>query len=181
MSITIVFLLLFISSCGLLDGKTKEEKIDEYFRAELNGKAVEFDDQLAIKGSRSPDWLGVSGFKPDSMRYPYVLKISFSHNYVETRTEYNVVRDSTDFSGASFTELDGDVIIARYNVIEDENNRLEILSDTLDSGKVVLVGSFAMKVVVYGGNNQYRQYPDTVVVTNGTFRIVLQQFDDLNK
>tara|TARA_R110002124_G_scaffold174569_3_gene342238 strand:- start:11141 stop:11362 length:222 start_codon:yes stop_codon:yes gene_type:complete len=51
MSITIIFLLLFISSCGLLDGKTKEEKTDEYFRAELNGKAVEFDDQLAIIGS----------------------------------------------------------------------------------------------------------------------------------
>ena len=143
---------------------------------------VEFDTKYAIIGApRGTDWLGVLAFKLDSTRYPYVLNISFSHNYVETRTEYNIVRDSADFSGASFTELDGDAIIARYNPIEDENNRLEILSDTLDSGKVVLVGSFAMKVVVYGGNNQYRQYPDTVVVTNGTFRIVLQQFDDLNK
>lgn len=83
--------------------------------------------------------------------------------------------------GGSYSERDGDAPIAQYFAIETSLNDLEIHQDSSEFGPFTY-GKFAMVAVVeehvteFGKRN--RRLPDTLRITNGRFRILLEQEDD---
>ena len=82
-------------------------------------------------------------------------------------------------SGGFYSENDGDAVIARYYPEEAPGNTFTVEFGTDEEGREYAEGTFAMKVVVdpeydKPNNNQYRQQPDTVLITNGRYRVLLE-------
>lgn len=80
--------------------------------------------------------------------------------------------------GGRFAEIDGDATIAHYKPIEDSLNYLNLKVEKADELSIT-IGTFAMKLVVdpaYNSehNNKYRQHPDTVYITNGEFKVIIE-------
>jgi len=191
LSINILFLILILSGCNAPNQAREEEPIEAYLRAEINGELVEFEGVRATIGSLTPNWLGIYGYNYNNLKPQitpfYSRYIGFYQEYLKDKEEYDVMdiylNQIFAFTGSRFSEKDGDVGISRYKPIKDSMNRLIIKTDTLDSGSIIIYGTFAMRVVVEETESEFsklaRQYPDTISITNGKFRAHLGAWEDV--
>lgn len=180
-----VFALALIISCGVTEQEPLEKpKVEEYFRAEINGilwTAAHPNAAFTIIGTDTLFQVFVQEY--DTLRWPYNEAISLSVDFNSHINEYPIIPTRMNMNewrivGGRFAEIDGDATIANYNPIEDSLNYLN-LRIAEENELSITIGSFAMKVVVdpsYNSehNNKYRQHPDTVYITKGEFKVVIK-------
>ena len=183
-----VFLPFYIvgilsSGCSIIENE-QPKKFESYLKAEINGKLWKGDvSRAVISNVGGLEWLNLYSTEFDSMSYPYNTQISFTANFDFSKKEYKVVREQEEngrTSGGMLREMDGDAVIALYDPVFNELNHLSInLGIDEDHGRYV-TGSFSMQVVVwdeydYDENNNYRKQPDTVYITNGKYKVLLEE------
>lgn len=176
-----LLILALIISCGVTE--SEEQEIEEYFKAHINGEPWAGGDPRAVLTLIETDTLfQIFASEYDSLIWPYNEHISLSMNFSKDITEYPIPKTEMNewrTVGGMFTEIDGDAVIARYHPIEDSVNKLYVTVEE-EGGKKITTGSFAMKVVVdstYNNvhNNKYRLHPDTLLITNGEFKVVVEE------
>lgn len=181
-----LFPLLIISfiSCGITKSELETPDIEQYFKAEINGNAWvattpprgglvmrEGDSTITIGGER--EWSENSFFHD---------LIVFSVIYDESKNNYPVERRQVkEFNavGMLFIEEDYDVFITSYSPISDSTNFLS-LNLSNENDYTIAEGEFSAVFVIEESyiNNPYsqenRQYPDTIKVTNGQYRVLIE-------
>ncbi|MFD2532827.1 hypothetical protein [Gracilimonas halophila] len=174
---------LILSGCGV----TEQEALpafESYFKAEINGEMWAGDARRSGFTYIEEDTLfQVFASKYDSLLYPYQDKIGFSFFYIKDKIEYSVLRHQDKhqrITGAYYVEKDGDAVIARYFPSDDDINSFTVQINQDEHGRRYAEGTFGLKVVVDPDydrpkNNQYRQQPDTVLVTNGEYKVLLEE------
>lgn len=185
MNIFYLVLILLLSGCNLFDSgkKETEPEFEQYFNAEINGSIYKGTPNAFLSNLGGLPWLNLFAMQYDSTKWPYAERIGFSIHFNSEKSKYGVIRKQEEngrSSGGYFTERDGDAIIARYEPIPDSVDTLTIQIGKDEEGRRFVTGTFAMTVVVDPGyddehNNRYRQQPDTVRITNGEFRVLLEE------
>jgi|GEM_PF-1971115 hypothetical protein len=181
-----VFLSILLGSCGLLPSND-EHKFEPIFTAEINGEpydARSINAKLDAKAglTKQGDYLyfNVFGNQWDSQFYPYKEYIGFSVNYNEGQTKYPSILDTVEaegslFLGGSYSEVNGDAIISRYEAKNDTQGQITVNFEPQKNGKTIVSGTFEMRVIVNRRADQYslRVNQDTLYITNGKYRLML--------
>jgi len=185
MNLFFIILILLISGCDMFntDKKEPEPEVKQYFRAEVNGESWSGVPRAVLSNLGDLPWFSLYAIGYDSTKWPYSEDIGFSIHFNSEESEYNVIREPEEngrTSGAYFVESDGDATIARYEPIPDSINTLIIHLEKMGNEKELVTGTFSMKVAIdprYDNEytNGYRQQPDTVRITNGEFRVLLEE------
>ncbi len=179
----IVWSLLMLSGCGLSDTE-KPNEFESYFKTKINGEIWSGDKPRAAFTYIEGDTLfQVFASKYDNELYPYNDNLGFSFFYENKKEVYSVLRKLQKHgksTGALYLEKDGDAVIAWYYPIEDDINTFTVEIKTDEHGRRYAKGTFALKVVIdpdydRPNNNKYRQQPDTVLITNGKYKVLLEE------
>lgn len=181
--------LLLLSACDLFNSEQPETLTEEYFRADINGETF-----VQKRMSTPSDHPFASiimdegrqrlSFMADSLSFPYKFYTGFSLFPPEGTydTTYTLQSDIYDFENAyaSVAELDWDVFISRFYPVEGEENILNIRNSIMDDGRMLVEGSFYMTMTwdtSYQNSGSVvvdSQLPDTLTVTDGSFRLVVK-------
>lgn len=179
---SIIWVLLLLSGCGVTENEIPPE-FESYFKAEINGESWSGDSPRAAFTFIETDTLfQVFTSKYDSLLYPYQDKIGFSFFKTKEKSEYSVLLEMDKherITGSYYVEKDGDAVIAWYYPVDDSVNSFTVEFKTDEYERSYAEGAFALKVVVdpdydRPNNNQYRQQPDTVLITNGEYKVLLE-------
>ncbi len=179
----LTWFFFLISGCGITEKEAPPE-FESYFRAEINGDAWSGDAPRAGFTYIEQDTLfQVFASRYDTLLFPYRDKLSIGVYLEKKKNEYSVILESNKhnkMTGALYSELDGDAVIAWYYPEQASVNSFTVEFGTDEEGREFAKGTFAMKVVVdpnydKPNNNQYRQRPDTVLITNGTYKVLLER------
>jgi len=186
-----LWLVLMISGCSVFETEPEMSALITpepfgYFTAEINGELWEGDyPDGGFVYIEEDTLLQVFSDRIDSLRFPYMDEMTFSYFYTESMdgSQQSVIRTPTIHkraSGGFYSEADGDAVIAYYLPIEDSLNAFTVQIEQDEKGAYVATGTFEMKVVVESyydtpHNNQYRQQPDTLRITNGAYKVKLRE------
>ncbi|MEO1023310.1 MAG: hypothetical protein AAFW89_12275 [Bacteroidota bacterium] len=184
-------LLLFLSSgCDLQEAPPAvvQPEPNGYMKAVINGESWSGDfPRTGFTFIEQDTLIQVFASQFDSVRYPYNDTIVFSYFYQAGAHSFSVLRKPDKHeqrTGGFYVENDGDAIIAWYYPIEDSVNTFTVEIKKDEENRVYAEGTFSMKVVidpVYDNkepNNTFRQQPDTVLITNGEYRIPLNDISN---
>lgn len=170
-----IYFILFLSGCNLSNSGTEvaEPEFEQYFEAEVNGKQWKYNGELraSLMNLHGLPWLNLYGVNSNE-------SIHIVAHYDSSRTDYNVLRkieENGRTTGGAFVESAGDVRIARYDPVDDLSNKLFIELNKDENAGPFVTGTFSMTVViqeVYESKNT--QKPDTIKITNGKFRALLE-------
>lgn len=187
----ITFLIFILSGCQTPTQSEAELWLQEgWLRAVIHGEAVEFEGEEVIGtiDGKIPNYLHLSArdiATPGGYSSGHFFKtLGFSAEYRNGKTEYNVmphVIDTLDAApvtggGYFYGSYVDDVLGTAYEPVEDEINRLSIKTDTLEAGRIMVSGYFAMKMVKK--DTKQSEYPDTLLVTGGEFKAPLLVWED---
>lgn len=184
MNLFFLLLIMLASGCKLFNSEKKETEpeVEQYFHAEINGQPWSGEPRAAFTFTETDTILQVFATRFDSVKYPYNNHISFTLDYDPENTVYEVVRkyENSWIFGGAYYENDGDARIAVYEPIPTDSSYFTVKIKKIENGSELVTGAFAMTVVVdpdydTAYNNQYRQQPDTVRITNGEFRVLLEE------
>ena len=188
--LTVLAGTLLLGNCSLLgsDGNGKLQADSTYFRATLNGESWSGSPDGSLVDIGGFDWVGIEGDTTHRNRFPYrenlLLQAEYKGigKYPLTRTVRNLEFRSMT-TGSSYYEVDGDVIISRYQPIDDTStNQLTITSYDTTTG--IMEGTFRTTVVVDSADRESepgeppRRRPDTLRFTDGEFRVKVEDRRD---
>jgi hypothetical protein len=176
-----IFFLLF-SGCDLFNsGEEFEEPSFEYITATINGKDVVTKEprggifNYAVLDDGKV--LQVNGYVQENKMAPHLFYVvAFQIIYSDSVSHYSVIPTGEAFySGGRITEWDYDVMTGRYFAFDDgEEHEITVFRDQTPEGREYLYGEFSYTVAVAEpSHHPLRQLPDTVRVTNGKYRILL--------
>ena len=175
--------LFFVISCNIFspdDGEPDEDL--NHFTATVNG--IPFwgapqADVTDISGN-GDTLLTFSGLHPDSLAPPYLQSLIFSVPTDNSSTSFDPVRRVNEAFGfrigGFMVEVDGDVIIAQYLAVSSPTNQLTIRRMNPGTEDEYIEGEFDVTYAldpVYESDppDPNRRLPDSLRVTNGSFRI----------
>ncbi len=119
--------------------------------------------------------------------FPYRERLSFSLIYNDDNNRYQLSVDSslTKVVGfrvplGSYTELEGDVVITRFETPVDSDGFLTVELTELEDGRKTISGTFEMTVYLTERiNNSFpQQEEDTLYITNGRYLMELNDKRD---
>jgi hypothetical protein len=177
------WILLIMSGCGVTENESIPE-FESYLKAEINGESWRGDSPRAAFTFIEDDSLfQVFASEFDSVLYPYNKHLGFTFFYEQEKNSYSVLRKNEKHgksTGALYVEKDGDAVIAWYYPIKDSLNSFTTELKKDEFGRRYTEGSFALKVAVdpdydRPNNNQYRQQPDTVLITAGKYKVLVEE------
>lgn len=183
-----VFLLL--ASCGLVGGKEKQEPFEPVFKAEINGEpfngvgdwSEQFPPGAGMTMQGEYPYLSIFGVQFSEEFYPYNESIGISLFYKKEQIQYATRQDTVKinedyerFSGGRYSENEGDANISMYRSLDDHEGYITVEMDTLESGEVVVFGTFRTQVIMIYRTDAYSQRvgQDTLHITNGEYRLLL--------
>ncbi len=182
-------LYLILIGCGLFDAYPKPlEPIDAYFYAEINGEAFQANGlNGGVETERGHSFLGFFGNYDSDITSPYRERLSFRLIHRDEVTKYQLRIDSslTNDMGfripvGSYTELDGDVVITRFESPPESDGFVTIELNELEDGRKTISGTFEMTVYLTERINTRfpQQEQDTLHITNGRYLMLLNDKRD---
>ena len=190
MKTTILLIILLTNSCGLFENNQENDlTFVDVFSFNLNGEAFFGEPRAVTTTTDQFDQLVFSGVRLDSTKVPYgpyLQRLVIGAILEDGRRQYPIIRSFQQeppylAEGGFISERDGDAPIAQYNPIDSELNRLVIQKADSEFGPYIF-GEFETIAVVEENVSEFghrnRRLPDTLHITNGRFRILLEQEGD---
>ncbi|MBO6794069.1 MAG: hypothetical protein JJ895_09165 [Balneolaceae bacterium] len=186
----ILFLVHLIhSGCSLFDTEPKPlTPIDAYFYAEINGEPFNaYSLKAGVETWRGYSFLEFGGRYYHDEILSYYEQIVFSIIYDDDNNRYQLSVDSslTKEIGfrvplGSYTELEGDVVITRFETPVDSDGFLTVELTELEDGRKTISGTFEMTVYLTERINTSfpQQEEDTLHITNGRYLMELNDKRD---
>lgn len=165
---------LFVS-CNVTD--QEKVKVEQYFKASINGESWSGEPRAGITIIQGDTLLSVYAVEEESNQQT----ISYRLMYNSETIDYPVLRtpvNEWNIVGGFISEMSVDLVIASYNAVEDPVNNLRVEIAKEEDGNMYALGNFAMKAIVDSSyqqrDNPSRQLPDTVLITDGEFKVRIE-------
>ncbi len=182
--IPMALLSLFFSllvSCGILGSEDKREE-DTYFDAVMNDSVwtANIRGIYRIEGDTLLAMIGMD--KREKSVWPYEENLVLNVLYKPGTEEYALTgyigMEYYYHSQSSYHESDGDVHIASYYPIHSNPGVATLTLTNAGKNRKIAEGTFEVTYVVreVDRNSPFRRKPDTLSVTNGRFRVVLEAY-----
>ena len=181
-----LIVLSFLVGCSLFNND-KKQLFEPYFLATINDEkyvASDFQEKLsrAILSTTNEDviLLSIIGTFRDNDQYYLLDRVTFLLEYQPGKSNYTTVlqqiTNTNRLSGGKYYEREDDVLLSEFETIENDSGFITVELDTLDSGEVLIHGTFEYTVSVIWRNNNISKWVgvDTLSIIEGKYQLMLE-------